>query len=285
MLKRNDSDSTDDYYPLRWKFADTVEDLFALHRGPFIAILGLIVIGLLLLGFLALSQGQNTVESTSITVDNGDATASGDDGSTDTTTPTSVAPSDDDLQTTVPTTLVPSLRAVESDAELDETTPGALFEVTPTSVRLLGGLQTDAMADDAVERAEKYFPNLSIDDQQRVDPSFPPLGQVTMRFSGPNLFNSSAINETYLELIDELAAGITTESIDVIGYTDDSGPAAGNLRLSEGRAQTAANRLIAGGVPAAQVASAGLGEASPVTTNATEEGRLMNRRVEFVVSG
>ena len=179
-----------------------------------------------------------------------------------------------------------SLRAVTSEAERESILPGALIELTPTQARLSGGVQTDAMADSVVAQAKHFFPDLDIDDQQRVDPSFPPLGPLTLRLSAPDLFgyNSSSINEAYVPIIDQLAAGMSGETVSVLGYTDDSGPAAGNLRLSEGRAATAADRLISQGVPSQQVTSAGRGEDDPIATNDTEEGRLANRRVEFVVS-
>lgn len=68
------------------------------------------------------------------------------------------------------------------------------------------------------------------------------------------------------------------------GYTDNSGNDSINIALSEERAQTVANFLIAHGVASDQVSSAGFGSADPIAPNNTDQGRAQNRRVEIVVS-
>jgi outer membrane protein OmpA-like peptidoglycan-associated protein len=140
--------------------------------------------------------------------------------------------------------------------------------------------------------AEAIFENLEIEDLQLVDDSFAPFDDsepLKFRLSAPDLFayNRATLNATYLPLIDLLAATlIDNESwqVEVSGHTDDTGPAPGNQRLSEGRAASAAQRLIDQGVPVSRVSSIGLGEDQPVATNDTEAGRLANRRVEFLIT-
>jgi outer membrane protein OmpA-like peptidoglycan-associated protein len=73
--------------------------------------------------------------------------------------------------------------------------------------------------------------------------------------------------------------------IAVEGHTDATGPDEYNQRLSEQRAAAVLERLVAGGVDANRITSRGLGETTPVATNATAEGRQQNRRVEIVVLG
>jgi OOP family OmpA-OmpF porin len=53
--------------------------------------------------------------------------------------------------------------------------------------------------------------------------------------------------------------------------------------LSEHRAAAVAGYLTKSGVAADRLQSKGFGEASPIATNATDEGRALNRRVEFVI--
>ena len=65
-------------------------------------------------------------------------------------------------------------------------------------------------------------------------------------------------------------------------FTDSSGPEAYNLGLSKRRAVSVQNYLEGKGVGGAQLEPRGMGEASPVATNDTEDGRARNRRVELI---
>ena len=68
----------------------------------------------------------------------------------------------------------------------------------------------------------------------------------------------------------------------VNGHTDDSGNAAHNQELSEGRAQAVVALLTAKGIDAARLTAAGFGSTQPVADNGTQEGKARNRRVELV---
>lgn len=70
----------------------------------------------------------------------------------------------------------------------------------------------------------------------------------------------------------------------VEGYTDNTGSAATNQKLSEARAKSVYDFLKAQGVADTRLAFQGLGPASPVADNATAEGRAKNRRVEIVAA-
>jgi outer membrane protein OmpA-like peptidoglycan-associated protein len=74
-------------------------------------------------------------------------------------------------------------------------------------------------------------------------------------------------------------------SLQVEGYTDTTGSDELNQKLSEKRAQTVADYLVAQGLAAGSVTSQGLGKSNPVADNSTAAGRRQNRRVELVVSG
>ncbi len=67
----------------------------------------------------------------------------------------------------------------------------------------------------------------------------------------------------------------------VTGYTDSIGSDAYNLRLSERRAATVRDALVADGIAESRITTKGMGKANPVASNATEEGRAHNRRVEI----
>ncbi len=68
------------------------------------------------------------------------------------------------------------------------------------------------------------------------------------------------------------------------GYTDNTGDAAANMKLSADRAATVMGELIKMGIDAKRLASEGYGDAHPVADNSTEEGRQKNRRVSMRVS-
>jgi len=70
----------------------------------------------------------------------------------------------------------------------------------------------------------------------------------------------------------------------VVGFTDDRGSDAYNQNLSLQRAQAVRLSMVGRGVPAAAVEAVGMGEASPVAPNTSEEGRSKNRRVELQIS-
>ncbi len=65
------------------------------------------------------------------------------------------------------------------------------------------------------------------------------------------------------------------------GYTDSSGAASRNLELSAQRARAVRDALVALGVGEQRIQTEGLGEAKPIASNATPEGRARNRRVEI----
>jgi outer membrane protein OmpA-like peptidoglycan-associated protein len=73
--------------------------------------------------------------------------------------------------------------------------------------------------------------------------------------------------------------------LQIEGYTDSTGSAEYNQKLSEKRAMTVRDFLVAQGVNQTSVTSQGLGEENPVASNETAAGRQMNRRVDLVVSG
>jgi chemotaxis protein MotB len=79
----------------------------------------------------------------------------------------------------------------------------------------------------------------------------------------------------------------------VNGYTDNVpiGPGlmrqgiSSNLELSQKRADTVMQYLISQGVNPSMVSAQGFGEADPVASNDTPQGRAQNRRVELTLAG
>lgn len=72
--------------------------------------------------------------------------------------------------------------------------------------------------------------------------------------------------------------------IKIYGYTDSTGPADFNLKLSEQRAASVKAYLVSKGLKASRFQTTGMGIADPIADNSTVEGRSKNRRVEFAIT-
>ena len=105
-----------------------------------------------------------------------------------------------------------------------------------------------------------------------------------------NLF--FATNKTYIlpqseQSMSDLANFLLenpTVKIHIVGHTDAVGTDEANQILSEGRANSVRNDLIKRGVAAERMTAEGKGEKEPVADNDTDEGRQLNRRVEFTIT-
>lgn len=71
--------------------------------------------------------------------------------------------------------------------------------------------------------------------------------------------------------------------IEIVGHTDNIGKPDYNKYLSRRRAKSVVLFLMENKISPARLRYHGEGEAKPIATNATEEGRFQNRRVEFVI--
>ena len=69
-------------------------------------------------------------------------------------------------------------------------------------------------------------------------------------------------------------------SAEIVGYTDSVGRESSNQKLSQNRANTVKDMIIERGVSENRVSATGMGEANPIETNDTAEGRAQNRRIE-----
>jgi outer membrane protein OmpA-like peptidoglycan-associated protein len=87
-------------------------------------------------------------------------------------------------------------------------------------------------------------------------------------------------------LLDALAAVAVrcgTYKVELGGHTDANGDPTANQALSERRAQSVADYLVAKSVPATQLGVNGYGETQPVDATGSAEADAKNRRIEFKV--
>ncbi len=71
--------------------------------------------------------------------------------------------------------------------------------------------------------------------------------------------------------------------IEIQGHTDNVGNEIANMKLSKARAKSVYSLLVQLGIPPRQMRYKGYGETKPVASNATEEGRSLNRRTVFLI--
>jgi outer membrane protein OmpA-like peptidoglycan-associated protein len=80
-----------------------------------------------------------------------------------------------------------------------------------------------------------------------------------------------------------VAKGMPSAKVTVVGYTDTTGPVAYNQALSQRRANAVRDGLIANGVPAGQITILGEGEAGLLVQTANQVNQPKNRRVQIRV--
>jgi outer membrane protein OmpA-like peptidoglycan-associated protein len=106
-------------------------------------------------------------------------------------------------------------------------------------------------------------------------------------------YNSAAVSSASRQQLEIVAQALNSEElrtfrIGIEGHTDESGSAEYNLRLSDSRAAAVRKYLVGQlGVSPDRLDARGYGESRPLAgvSQATEEGRARNRRVEFVNLG
>lgn len=111
---------------------------------------------------------------------------------------------------------------------------------------------------------------------------------ITVTFASGLLydFDSDVVLPTAGSNLQALAASLHKypgSDLLIVGHTDAVGSESYNQNLSERRAASAANYLVAQGVARTRVATRGVGETEPAATNDTEAGRAQNRRIAVAI--
>lgn len=110
-------------------------------------------------------------------------------------------------------------------------------------------------------------------------------GVASLVLEGVTFETSSAdLTPEAFEALDRVVVGLTERPdvrVRVVGHTDASGSRAGNITLSQARAESVVAYLVSQGIPADRLEAEGRGPDEPVADNATREGRSRNRRVEL----
>ncbi len=111
-------------------------------------------------------------------------------------------------------------------------------------------------------------------------------GDESFRFKNLNFAVGSADisgETTEVDNLAEVLKAYPDVKVQVAGYTDNTGNAEKNVTLSEARAASVMNHLVAKGIDATRITAKGFGAANPAASNDTAEGRAENRRIEISV--
>ncbi len=135
-----------------------------------------------------------------------------------------------------------------------------------------------------------------------VEPKAMPTGQVTVdaKALGQGLASEGRIALYGLQFdtgkteikpesgaqLDQMVSALKAQpalKVLIVGHTDNVGAVDANLILSQGRAQAVVVALVQRGIAAGRLQARGVANFSPLASNAAEDGRARNRRVEMVL--
>ncbi|MBK8555126.1 MAG: OmpA family protein [Lewinellaceae bacterium] len=120
------------------------------------------------------------------------------------------------------------------------------------------------------------------------DLSVQPLGK-GKTFQLKNIYfefdRSELMPRSYVELakLQKILTDHPGMQISIVGHTDSLGSDAYNETLALQRANAVVQHLRQNGISASRLKAIGAGEKKPIASNDTEEGRALNRRVEFII--
>lgn len=164
---------------------------------------------------------------------------------------------------------------------------GLKIELRDGRITLSGSVESAAVRDAAVATAGRAVGAGNVTDQLTV--AAPPEEVQRALISLPPITfeNDSAVLTAEGQAAVGKAAEILRTNPGVVvrieGHTDSTGSAQSNLTLSQNRAQTVMNSLIAFGIASQRLSATGFGETRLKVPDTTPENRAINRRVEFII--
>ena len=169
-----------------------------------------------------------------------------------------------------------SIAVLESDSLISEIEDDltAILEDDLTATLTMQSRQISGYSADAVDRL-----------RQRSHDSC--LADVNERLSVENILfdtDRAKIKPASARTLDEIAGILVTcpqSAFEISGHTDSDASDAYNIDLSQRRVEAVLSALAVRGVKTEGYTARGYGESEPIATNATEEGKAQNRRVEF----
>ncbi len=261
-----------DYYPLRWKFADRVENIVILYRtraAVVIAALGLLLIlaGIFIIGWRPFeSDDDATNQDQTEIVDGADDAPTQEESIGVAANGQGSATQNGDLVTGQ------TRRPIATDAQLRSATSGVVIELGAAVMNLTGGFSSDEAADAAFMRATMLFPTREVLDSQLLSDEFVPTDDVLIRIVDPLFAEDTAeLDPALVPLITDVATAIGSSgelTVEVVAHVP-------RLLLSQDRAQVIADQLVADGIASNIITVTGRGNTEPLPG--------IPSRVEFIL--
>lgn len=155
--------------------------------------------------------------------------------------------------------ILPADFTVEAEPQLD--VAAAVAGSINSAKQAISGLGDNASADDLVRALNLQIINFATDSSE-----------------------IPAENQEILDLAAAKLSALPEATLKIIGHTDNQASHEYNQQLSEKRATAVRDYLVSKGVPAERLSVQGASYDHPVASNATEQGRFQNRRIEFTLS-
>ena len=168
-----------------------------------------------------------------------------------------------------------TVNGVAADEAAQATTVGALDAASDSGVRPGGEITV----------AEVEEPEISLEEEVELLQAELDALQDEIRENVVFDSNSDVLTPVAQGTLDKVAAAMnrfTRPVVEVGGHTDSQGPPEFNIDLSQRRTESVNAYLSGQGIDINRLQAIGFGEAQPIADNLTEEGRLQNRRVEFI---
>ncbi|EIC23235.1 OmpA family protein [Thiorhodovibrio frisius] len=157
-------------------------------------------------------------------------------------------------------------------------------------IGLVGGALVGAAVGDYMEQQRLDFERELADEIRRGDIRVRKLSddRLIVGMTSATTFDvdSAQVKPGFYSTMDKIASIVNQygkTQLAVAGFTDDTGSAEYNMKLSERRADAVRSRLMGDGVTPQRVSAYGYGKNNPIASNASEVGRSLNRRVEITI--
>ena len=165
---------------------------------------------------------------------------------------------------------------------------GGQLQIDGSTVSLRGDVASEALRDKiASDLVQGMDPGVKVNNGLRVAASEQGMLDAALADRIIEFESGKAaltdVGKTVLDQMSVALLRLKDKKVEVIGHTDNAGSRAGNLSLSQARAEAVKAYVVERGVKPDMVSVSGEGPDRPVADNRTAEGRARNRRIEFKV--
>ena len=170
-----------------------------------------------------------------------------------------------------------------SDTAKTQALTDQIKALTPNlTIKTQQGIDVNQAVNTSISDAEKALASLNPDNIKPLDIATALNLQIINFATG-----SDDIPDANKYVLDQAAAlmnRVPNVELTVKGFTDATGDATLNKKLSHERAQSVVDYFISKGVDPSKLKAVGYGQENPIADNNTDEGKFKNRRIEFEVT-